>query len=173
MSLPACKRWSMEKSVLLFSSRSVSATKYGHFVTRLEVKFATQMFVPSKASRLVLPVTGNVPTNVPSLARSFVTLLERFDTQMFVPSKAIPVGALATGKVPSTTPSLARRLITLFSERFAIQMFSPSKAVPNAGGPQGPEGPQGPQGPEGQITHYRSRITRSTVTKPSPDRVAD
>jgi hypothetical protein len=34
------------------------------------------MFVPSNASRLVLPVTGNVPTNVPSLTRSFETLLE-------------------------------------------------------------------------------------------------
>ena len=99
-------------------------------MTLPEVKFATQTFVPSDASRFVLPVTGNVPINAPSLARSFETLLERFETQRFVPSKAIPAGALPVGKVPSTTPSLAQSFISRFKERFAIQMFSPSKAVP-------------------------------------------
>ncbi len=57
------------------------------------------MLAPSKATPIGPVPTAKVPSVVPSLARSLVTLLLlKFATQMLVPSKATPIGAAPTLK---------------------------------------------------------------------------
>ena len=82
--------------------------------SKTETAPETQIFCPSKAMPYgdVPPV--KVPTTLPSLARSFVTVFTPlFATQIFAPSKQMPMGPPPTANVPSTVPSLARSFVTL------------------------------------------------------------
>ena len=64
-------------------------------------EFATQMFVPSKATALGALPTAKVPSTVPSVARSLVTVASPLlATQMLAPSKTTPSGEEPTAKRP-------------------------------------------------------------------------
>ena len=95
---------------------------------------ATHMASPSKAMPTVLLKPKNVPSSVPSLARSLVTWLFPFRvTQIFSPSKARQLGVPGMGISSSTVPPR----LTFITESsllpipvLATQMASPSKAIP-------------------------------------------
>ena len=109
---------------------SVAGPQLCHFGM---VKFATQIFAPSKATPWGSVPTANVqaavggpttPAHAPSLARSFVTVLPSllFATQIFAPSKATAMWKEPTANVqaavggpttPAHAPSLARSFVNL------------------------------------------------------------
>src|SRR5262249_36776624 len=87
--------------------------------------------------------TAKVPSVLPSLARSFVTLLP-FATQMLAPSNARPSGELSTAKLlPVVFASYQRSVAT-------CNGFRPTGPCGPAG-PVAPVGPCGPCGPAGPV----------------------
>ena len=115
--------------------------------------FATHMFAPSNASPPGQEPTANVPSKLPLLCCSLVTLSPcEFATQMAVPSKAPAVGRFPTAKVPMVDPSLARSSVNVLSLELATHMFAPSNASP-----YGPE-------PTVNVPNTTPSLARSLVT---------
>src|SRR4051794_21683363 len=108
-----------------------------NLVTVLSCWLTTQILpLPSEMISLGPPPTPKVPSRLPSLARSLLTLSRsKLLTQIFSPSNAAHAVVPPAANVPSKAPSLARSLVTLLLVRLVVQILAPSNVRPHGLGP--------------------------------------